>query len=172
LKPTQLPLPERASRCLVSPEQATLHAIGNLALLDEPLLGLLASRECPGHVLLETLERVPEWVKAGRVIVSGFHSPLEQQVLRSALRRHGRVVKVLARGMIDYHLAAEEREPLATGHMLVITAFPPEVETTRASAIARNRLVAALAAELCAPHIRDNSPLSEIVQIALPAHHK
>ncbi len=40
---------------------------------------LIGSRECPGQVLLETLEHVPEWVKAGRVIVSGFHSPLEQQ---------------------------------------------------------------------------------------------
>ncbi len=51
---------------------------GETALLVVPLLGLLSSRECPGHVLLECLDRVPEWVKAGRVIVSGFHSPLEQ----------------------------------------------------------------------------------------------
>ncbi|MCE5361543.1 hypothetical protein [Candidatus Igneacidithiobacillus taiwanensis] len=77
-------------------------AVGNIDLLSERLLGFLASRECPGHVLLETLERVPEWVKGGRVIVSGFHSPLEQQVLRSALRRQGRVVKVLARGITEY----------------------------------------------------------------------
>lgn len=85
---------------LDAPEQ--LAGVGNVALLVEPLLGLISSRECPGHVLLETLDRVPEWVKAGRVIVSGFHSPLEQQVLRSLLRRNGRAVKVLARGMTNY----------------------------------------------------------------------
>ena len=39
----------------------------------------------------------------GSVIVSGFHSPLEQQVLRSAFRRSGRAVKVLA------HLLDERR---------------------------------------------------------------
>lgn len=145
-----------------APEQ--LSGIGNAALLDEPLFGLIASRECPGHVLLETLARVPEWVKAGRVIVSGFHSPLEQQVLRSVLRRRGRVVKVLARGMTKYRPQPEEREPLATGHMLVITACAPEVRrTTRETALARNRLVLALAAEIVIPHVADGSPLAGLL---------
>ena len=49
----------------VGPELAArIVGAGETALLAEPLLGLIASRECPGHVLLETLERVPEWVKA------------------------------------------------------------------------------------------------------------
>ena len=138
--------------------------MGNLALLDEPLLGLLASRECPGRVLLETLDRVPEWVKAGRVIVSGFHSPLEQQVLRSLLRRNGRAVKVLARGMSEYRPLSEEREPLAAGRMLVITACPPEVRrTTRETALARNRLVIALATDIVVPHVAAGSPLAALL---------
>ncbi len=145
-----------------APEQLT--GIGNPALLDELLLGLLSSRECPGHVLLETLDRVPEWVKAGRVIVSGFHSPLEQQVLRSMLRRSGRVVKVLARGMADYRPIAEEREPLANGRMLVISAFEPEVHcTTRDNALARNRLVLVLACEVVVPHVADGSPMATLL---------
>lgn len=137
---------------------------GETALLDEPLLGLIASRECPGHVLLETLDRVPEWVKVGRVIVSGFHSPLEQQVLRSVLRRKGRVVKVLARGMTEYRPQPEEREPLTTGRMLVITACLPEVRrTTRETALARNRLVLALASEIVVPYVAADSPLAALL---------
>lgn len=149
----------------VGPELATrIVGVGETALLAESLLGLIASRECPGHVLLETLDRVPEWVKAGRVIVSGFHSPLEQQVLRSVLRRKGRVVKVLARGMTDYRPTADEREPLTTGRMLVITACPPEVRrTTRETALARNRLVLALASEIVVPHVADDSPLAALL---------
>jgi len=140
-------------------------AVGNTDLLAEPLLGLIASRACPGHVLLETLARVPEWVKAGRVIVSGFHSPLEQQVLHSVLRRKGRAVKVLARGMSDYYrTTAEEREPLAAGRMLVLTACPPEVRrTTRETAVARNRLVLTLASEIVAPYVADDSPLAVLL---------
>lgn len=138
--------------------------VGNVTLLEQPLLGLLSSRECPGHVLLETIDRVPEWVKGGRVIVSGFHSPLEQQVLRSVLRRQGRVVKVLARGMADYHPTAEEHEPLAAGRMLVITDCPPEARrTTRETALRRNRLVLALASEIVVPFVSDGSPLAVLL---------
>lgn len=164
MKPVPVILPPHCAQHVSPDLAARIVGAGETALLAEPLLGLIASRECPGHVLLETLDRVPEWVKTGRVIVSGFHSPLEQQVLSSVLRRKGRVVKVLARGMSDYRPTAEEREPLATGRMLVITSCPPEVRrTTRETALARNRLVLALASEIVVPHVADDSPLAALL---------
>lgn len=80
----------------------------------------------------------------GRVIVSGLHSPLEQQVLRSVLRRGGRAVKVLAHDMADYRPTPEKRAPLIGDRMLVISAFAPEVcRTSRKTALVRNRLALA-----------------------------
>ena len=164
MKPAPVTLPALCAQRIGPELAARVVGAGETALLDEPLLGLIASRECPGHVLLETLARWPEWVKAGRVIVSGFHSPLEQQVLHSALRRNGRVVKVLARGMTNYRPASEEREPLTTDRMLVITACPPEARrTTRETALARNRLVLELATEIVAPHVTAESPLAMLL---------
>jgi len=169
MKPAPVTLPSHCAQ-RVGPELAArIVGTGETALLLVPLLGLIASRECPGHVLLETLDRVPEWVQAGRVIVSGFHSPLEQQVLRSVLRRRGRVVKVLARGLGgnsgDYRPPPEEREPQAAGRMLVLTACPPEVRrTTRETALARNGLVIALAAEMVVPHVAPGSPLAALLE--------
>ena len=173
MKPAPITLPALCAQ-RVGPELAArIVGAGETALLNEPLLGLIASRECPGHVLLETLDRVPEWVKAGRVIVSGFHSPLEQQVLRSLLRRNGRAVKVLARGFggqsADYRPTPEEREPLASGRMLVFSAFAPSVtRTTRATALTRNRLVLALATEIVVPHIAAGSPLAALLSEPRP----
>ena len=107
MKPALIPLPTGCAQRIAPDIANQLVGVGEPALLTEPLLGVIASRECPGNVLLDTLEQVPQWVQAGRVILSGFHSPLEQQVLRSVLRRQGRVVKVLARGMTDYRPTAE-----------------------------------------------------------------
>lgn len=165
MKPAPVTLPPQCTQS-VSPDLATqIVGVGETALLAEPLLGLIASRECPGHVLLETLDRVPEWVKAGRVIVSGFHSPLEQQVLRSVLRRKGRVVKVLARGVTDYRPQPEEREPLTAGRMLVITACPSNIRrTTRTSALLRNKLVLHISHDLAIPFIREHSPLKAMLE--------
>lgn len=162
MKPTPIPLPP--SR-ITHDSAAQLFGIGNADLLAEPLLGFIASRECPGHALIETLERVPQWAQAGRVIVSGFHSPLERQVLASLLRRQGRAVKVLARGITDYRPTPEESEPIAAGRMLVISAYPPAVtRTTRATSLERNRLVLALAAESIVPFISDDSPLRTLIR--------
>lgn len=140
------------------------HGVGNVSLLNERLVGLIASRQCPGSILLDTLEHVPDWANERRVILSGFHSPLEQQVLRSLLRRNGRVVKLLARSISTYQAPAEEREALDDGRMFVLTPFPPEVcRTTRATALERNRLILALASEIVVPHISKGSPLAEII---------
>jgi len=138
---------------------------GNAFLLDRPLLALIASRSCPGSIILQTIERVPQWIAAGKVIISGFHSPLEQQALRSILRRNGRVIKVLARGLISYRtIFFEEREALEEGTMLVISAFPPTVpRTTRATALERNRLVLALATEHYIPWLSHDSPLQDLL---------
>jgi predicted Rossmann fold nucleotide-binding protein DprA/Smf involved in DNA uptake len=117
-----------------------------------------------GQALLGTLGCRPEWGKAAHFVVSCFHSPLEQQVLRSALRRKGRVANVLARGMTDYCHTAQEREPMTAGRMLVITACPPEVRrTTRETALARNRLVLALASEIVTPYVANGSPLATLL---------
>ena len=151
MKPAVIPLLPHLAPRIAADLAARLIGIGNLALLAEPLLGFIASRQCPGQVFIETLERVPPWAKAGRVLVSGFHSPLEQQVLRSLLRRQGRAVKVLARHLPpdrDYRPTTEEREPLAQGRLLILSASPvTENRTTRASALARNGLVITLSDE-------------------------
>lgn len=168
MKPAPITLPAHSTQRVGAELATRIVGVGNTALLAEPLLGLISSRECPGHVLLETIDRVPQWVQAGRAIISGFHSPLEQQVLRSVLRRKGRVVKVLARGFSDYRPPAEEREPLAAGRMLVIAAYASEVRTSRKTSLQRNRLVLALASECCIPYLSPSSPLRALVAADSP----
>jgi predicted Rossmann fold nucleotide-binding protein DprA/Smf involved in DNA uptake len=98
------------------------------------------------------------------VLLSGFHAPLEQQVLHSLLRRGGRAVKLLARGISHYRVPPEEAPALAEGRLLVATAFPPEVRRiTRETALARNRLVITLASELYVPYVAPDSPLADLL---------
>lgn len=157
-------LPDRLAQRLDAESSDRLVGVGNSALLDRPLIGLLTSRECPGHVLLSTLDRIPEWVQDGWVILSGFHAPLEQQVMRSVLRRQGSVVKILARGLDTYRPLPLEREPLEAGRMLILAAAAPAVRrTTRASALERNRLVLKLATKRVVPYLATSSGLAALL---------
>lgn len=166
MTPAPITLPPDCAARLAPDAAATIWGVGAVELLHEPLLAVLASRASTGDALLDTIERVPDWVRQQRVIISGFHSPLEQQVLRSVLRRGGRVVQVLARGMGDaWRPRQQEREPLEAGRMLLLTACPPHVRrTTRETALARNRLVLALASEVCAPCVAQGSPLATLLR--------
>jgi predicted Rossmann fold nucleotide-binding protein DprA/Smf involved in DNA uptake len=157
-------LPDRLAQRFDPEISARLVGVGNRVLLDRPLIGLLTSRECPGHVLLSTLDRIPEWVQSGWVILSGFHAPLEQQVMRSVLRRQGSVVKILARGLDTYRPLPLEHEPLESGRMLILTAAAQTARrTTRASALERNRLVLKLATERVIPYLATSSGLAALL---------
>lgn len=168
MEPVPVPLPSSLwAQSASAGLGAALSGVGNAALLHAPLLGLCCSRGCPGNVVIDTIEQVPGWVAQGRVLVGGFHAPLEQQVLLSLLRRGGSAVKLLARGMADYRPPPEEREPLGAGRLLVATAFPAEVRRiTRKTALVRNRQVIALATELLVPFVADGSPLAALVEEA------
>jgi len=163
MKPTAIELPTSINIRFDADKPLRIYGVGNEALLNTQLLGLIASRECPGHVMIETLDRIPEWIKERKTIVSGFHSPLEQQALHSLLRRKGCAIKVLAHGIRDYRPLEHEQEPLTEGRMLIVTACPPTVtRTTRVTALARNRLVLTLTDEHCIPYLSPNSPLNAI----------
>ncbi len=155
MNPAPIPLPPRLATRLPAETAAQIVGTGNAALLAEALLGFMASRQCPGHLFIETLDLVPQWAREGRVLVSGFHSPLEQQVLHSHLRRAGRAVKVLARSFAEtgYRPASsEEKQALAENRLLVLSVSPAAVKRiTRETALQRNQLVHALAAELHTP---------------------
>lgn len=70
--------------------------------------------------------------------------------------------------LIDYEYTWH---PSCDSRMLVLSVCPPEVRrTTRDSAIARNRRVTALAAKVSVPYVSGNSPLAEIVLLAVPAN--
>jgi predicted Rossmann fold nucleotide-binding protein DprA/Smf involved in DNA uptake len=154
----------------VGPEiAARIVGVGETNLLANPLLGLIASRECPGNVLIETLDLVPQWVKTGWVIVSGFHSPLEQQVLRSVVRRKGRVVKVLARGLdpdrSSLRLTSAEGLALRESRLLVISPFGSDVtRTTRVTSLQRNQFVLALSDKTVVPHVSSGSPMEGLLR--------
>jgi predicted Rossmann fold nucleotide-binding protein DprA/Smf involved in DNA uptake len=166
MTPAPVPLPPQLVSHLSVGAAVHLIGVGEVSLLAEPLLGLIASRQCPGHVFIETLDRVPQWIRDQRVLISGFHSPLEQQVLRSLLRRQGCAIKVLARTFgANYRPQPDEQTALAERRLLILSACLPNVtRITRASSLERNRLVQQLAAELHAPHIRPDSPLVEILK--------
>lgn len=127
-------------------------ALGNLDLLALPKTALFCSAKCPGDVILRTHDAAARWRDEGRVVVSGFHSPVERDCLRILLRGSQPIIICPARTLPD-RVPADWKTPLAAGRLLVLSAFAATAKRITADLAAqRNEFVAALADEVFIAH--------------------
>ena len=59
--------------------------LGHQALLGVRMTAFFASRQCPGTAIRVATEWALQQAKTRQVVISGFHSPLEQSVLQLLL---------------------------------------------------------------------------------------
>ena len=147
-----------------------LSILGNVALLDQALIGLLCSRRVPPP--LE--EHALAWARSARdlrfAVVGGFLSPVERGCLEVLLEGTQPVVVCLARGLAATRIPVRWRTPLDRGRLLLVSPFADDVvELSAATAEARNRVVASLARELVVPHASPGGHLIRLVREVIAA---
>ena len=118
-----------------------------------PSLAFFCSRSCPGDVIL----KAQDWANARRTgdapVISGFHTPVERDVLRILLRGGVPVIYVLARSLDGARLSAALRTAEKEGRALIVSPFETTVrQTTARTAEQRNRHILTRAATVLIAH--------------------
>lgn len=127
----------------------TIWALGNREILNNKKIGFFCSAKCPGDLIIKTCDLAKKWRDDGVTVISGFHSPMEQECLTILLRGNQSVIVCPARGIENMRLKAEYKTPLAESRLLFLSPFPgKEKRMTADLALARNRFVSALADEI------------------------
>ena len=137
--------PHHLSTCLsnAAPELISFLGKGNLFLDNS--LALLCSAKAPAGILLAVHDLAQQWRRGPQVIISGFHSPVEQEAFEILLRGPGPVIYCPARGL-PKRLKPAWRTALDAGRLTIISPFPDTIRrATKETAIFRNRFIAALA---------------------------
>ncbi len=122
--------------------------MGNQEILHLPLTAFLCSRQVPADAVLRCYDWAIAQREAGNAVISGFHSPLEKDVLRYLLKGKQPVVMALARGM------KQSWEPpilkaLEEGRLLIITPFSEQVRRASVdTAAVRNDLMIRLSKQV------------------------
>lgn len=128
-------------------------AIGDMGLLNTKLIGFFCSVKCPGKLIIQVHDLAHELKQAGATVISGFHSPVEQECLRILLRGTQPVIICPARSMEKMLIRAEYRQPLDQGRLLFLSPFLDKPHRiTAQSALRRNYFVAALANQIFVAH--------------------
>ena len=113
-------------------------------ILARLMLGPFCSVRCPGALTLETYDLATRLRARGGLVVSGFHSLMEQECLRILLKSEHRVIWCLARGMLK-RIPPGLRDAVNDGRLLICTPFPESPRrVTGATAVRRNTIVAKL----------------------------
>ncbi len=117
---------------------------GNIALLDLPKVAFFASREVSPEQRRSALRWAEQTIRTGDAVISGFHSPLEAEILERLLAARHPVIWAHARTLRRRYPPHVE-QALAEGRILIFAARNIPRAGLRA-AQARNCIVASMAA--------------------------
>lgn len=142
-----------------------LYIVGDAAILNRPKIALFCSVKCPGKLILDTYDLAKRFRNEGVLVISPFHSPMEQECLRILLRSPSPVIWCLARGLYR-HIPSEPvdcRPAAADGRLIMVTPFPEsERHITAKTATIRNRLVAHMADTVVVAHAAPGSKMEAL----------
>jgi DNA processing protein len=122
-----------------------LYACGNLALLDSPALAVVGSRSTPEVLLQQTTEIASLAASAGVVIASGAARGVDEAAMLGALNAGGCAIGVVADSLEKMSAKPIWRRGLIDGRLLLLSAEAPSVRFQPWRAMARNKLIYALA---------------------------
>jgi predicted Rossmann fold nucleotide-binding protein DprA/Smf involved in DNA uptake len=124
----------------------TLTTLGNLALLSQSKTALFCSVRCPGDASLGSYDAAQKLRDEGVTVVSGFHSPVERDCLKTLLRGSQPIIICPARSLTKMRIRAEYKEAYDKGRLLFLSFFRSHRHRSDVQmASRRNRFVAALA---------------------------
>ena len=157
--------PLRLRQRLAADAPPELTVLGSLELLSRPMTALFCSARCPGKAILRTYDQAAKWRDEGRVIISGFHSPVEKECLGILLRGSQPIIICPARSLDGMRVPPEWGPHIDSARLLLLSIFGPAVRhATAETARRRNEFVASLADEI---HIAYASPGGHLEKLRL-----
>lgn len=149
-------------------EELPMHSLGNIDLLRLHKVAFLCSRNCPSDIRRSAQVWADQQREQGICVISGYHSPIEKEVLHRLLAGAQPIVIALASGLGS--VASEWREPMEDGRLLVITRYADSVtHADQSKCFQRNRLMLELADEIVIAHA---SPGGNLERLCREYEHK
>jgi predicted Rossmann fold nucleotide-binding protein DprA/Smf involved in DNA uptake len=122
-----------------------LHGAGPAAGLDRPLLGVVGSRDVTPEAGEVATGAGREAARRGIGVVSGAARGVDALAMEAAQANGGRALGVLADSLLRATRGAEVRRAVLDGSLTLVTPFAPGAGFSAGFAMARNKVVYALA---------------------------
>jgi len=142
-----------------------LSALGNLELLQRPLLAVFSSIQCPATLILKAHDTARQLSASGQAVIGGFQSPAEREMLTMLLRGKSPIVICPARGLEGMRIPAGWKPGLEAGRLLLLSPFPADLRrATVEQAERRNQMIFSLAQRVLIVHAAPGGKLENLYQ--------
>lgn len=158
IAPNDLAYPVVLKTCAAFRAAPTLSAIGNLDLLSQNAIALFCSIECPGDLILKTYDLAQALRDASIPIISGFHSPIEQDWLKILLCGAQPTIYCPARNLHKIRLSPAQKQAVKSDRLLLISPFSASYpRATTELAAKRNEMIGAIVHTIFIAYAAPNS---------------
>jgi predicted Rossmann fold nucleotide-binding protein DprA/Smf involved in DNA uptake len=144
--------------------------IGNLSLLQEPAIALFCSIKCPGDLILKTYDLAQALRDAEIPVISGFHTPVEQDCLKILLRGTQPIIHCPARSLHKIRLSQKQKQAIGENRLLLVSPFNTSYPRATAElAKKRNEMIGAIAHTIFIAYAAPNSKTLAFAQSLIEA---
>lgn len=135
---------------------------GNKKLLELRKVAFLCSRTVSSRAILRCYDWATQ-INNEKVIIGGFQSKMEKDVLHFLFKSKHSIILVIARQMYK-ELPEELIEPMNDGRLLIISTSPKSVRTSKDTAQKRNKYISEIADEIVFGYIAKESSLNDLYE--------
>lgn len=139
--------------------------VGNQSLLDKNVIAFLSSRTIATDKVMACYDWATSLDSTLDCVVSGFQSPIEQDVLHFLLKKRIPVIVVLARAM--YKQIPDYLKEAFDDERVLFVSLSNNSRVNKATALSRNRYVVDMADKILFGMLTESSSLYEIYQYAI-----
>lgn len=160
-KETNFPSGVLQSFFAANPEQ-TVSFCGNSEILSDEKIGFFCSSKSSGAAILKVFEGANLWRKEQTTIISGFHAPLEREVLAILLKGTGRIIIAPARSLVTMRPPRDWLTALTENRLLIVSPFTNTPRDSRATATKRNQFVVQIADQIVFGYISNGGKVEKL----------
>lgn len=137
--------------------------LGNRKLLESRKVAFFCSRIVSSEAILRCYDWATQMADSNNVVIGGFQSKIEKDVLHFLLKGKQPVIIVIARRMYK-ELPNELINPMNEGRLLIISTSLNAVRVSKDTANKRNSYISEIADEIVFGYISKDSSLNELFQ--------
>lgn len=126
-----------------------IYSKGNKALLQEPSVAIVGSRNANATSLTFTHYIAQKAAQENKLVVSGYAKGVDRKALDSSLEANGKSIIILPQGIMTFATGFKQYfKHIMQGRLLVMSTFAPKAPWTVEFAMARNAIIYGMASEV------------------------